>query len=149
MYATGPGHCNYSSLSLPQYNIEELKMDSEYLFHLLCRDSAFKEAYETLTIDSVQQALPKTLQILRTSQRECSIPTQMSPEINLVMDLIEQWLVHHMTKQLMQLMTTESIIVHREYIPAVYIDNYLTYQQHFSIKKLLSLQVKALQSQQG
>ena len=124
-------------------------MDSEYLFHLLCRDTAFKEAYQTLTIDSVQQALPKTLQVLHTSQRECTISTPMSPEINLVMDLMEQWLVHHMTKQLMQLMMTKAIIVYREHIPAVYINNYLTHQQHFSIKKLLSLQVKVLQTQQG
>ena len=133
----------------PQYTIEELKMDSEYLFHLLCRDTSFSEAYQTLTIDSVHQALPKMLQILHTSHRESTIPTQISPEINLVMDLMEQWLVHHMTKQLMQLMTTKAIIVYHEHIPAVYIDNYLTYQQHFSIKKLLSLQVRALQSQQG
>ena len=135
-----------------QCTIGELEMDADHLFPLLFRDAAFEGAYQNLTIDSAHQAVSKALEVLHTAtdpQEEGVVQTEMSPEASLVVGLLQQWLVRHMTKQLMKLMTSEAVTLHRKQIPASYIDNYLTYQQHFSIKKLLELQLRALEYKQG
>ena len=73
-------------------------------------------------------------------------PQEMSQEACLVVSVLQQWLVRHLCKTLMQLMTPEAICLHRRKIPASLIDNYLSHQQHFSLKKLLDHHLSALQA---
>ena len=141
-----------SSSFFVQTTVGELEMDANYLFPLLCRDASFEEAYQNLTIDSAHQAVSEALKVLHTApdpQDEVGTQIDLSPEACLAVGLLQQWLIRHMTKQLMRLMTSEAVAVHRRQIPASYIDNYLTHQQHFSLKKLIDFQLRALKSCKG
>ena len=55
----------------------------------------------------------------------------------LVVQLLQQWLVRHLTKRMMQLMTSEAFTEHRSKIPSSYLENYLACQAHFSLKNLI------------
>ena len=64
----------------------------------------------------------------------------------LVVLLLQQWLVRHLTKRMMQLMTSEAFIEHRSKIPSSYLENYLAYQAHFSLTHLIEIYHKGLAS---
>ena len=55
----------------------------------------------------------------------------------MVIMLIQQWLVRHLIKRMMQLMTSEAFTEHRTKIPSSYLENYLALQAHFSLKRLI------------
>ena len=79
--------------------------------------------------------------------RDKSITQQeMSKEACLAVTVLQQWLIRHLCKTLMQLMTPEAICLQRKKIPSSLINNYLIHQQHFSLKKLLDHHLLALQS---
>jgi len=78
-----------------------------------------------------------------------------SDEICMVTTLMTQWLVRFMCKKLLQLMTPEALILKRKYvkgviimkhtyilcyrsIPLSYLETYLNFQNHFSIKELIT-----------
>ena len=63
--------------------------------------------------------------------------TQLSPEGCLVVALFQQWLIRYLCKRLMQLMTSEAFILYRNVIPSSYLENYLSFQAHFSLKDLI------------
>lgn len=64
----------------------------------------------------------------------------------LVVMLLQQWLVRHLTKRMMQLMTLEAFTEHRSKIPSSYLKNYLTHQAHFSLSDLIDRYLKGLAS---
>ena len=80
---------------------------------------------------------------------ESMVPKEMSEKAGLVIFILQHWLIHHLCKQLMQLMTPEAIILYHKEIPHLLIDNYLSHQQHFSLKKLINHHYAALESCQG
>ena len=51
--------------------------------------------------------------------------------------VLQQWLVRHLTKRMMQLMTSEAFTEHRSKIPSSYLENYLAFQTHFSLNNLI------------
>ena len=55
----------------------------------------------------------------------------------LVVMLLQQWLVCHLTKRIMQLMTPEALTEHCTKIPTSYLKNYLIHQAHFSLNRLI------------
>ena len=68
----------------------------------------------------------------------CNRKLGLSPEACMVVATLIQWLIRYFCKKLMQLMTPEALTIHRMKIASTYIDNYLQYQGHFSLKKLIS-----------
>ena len=63
--------------------------------------------------------------------------TQLSLKGCLVVALLQQWLVRHLCKRLMQLMTSEALTLYRNVIPSSYLENYLSFHTHFSLKELI------------
>ena len=61
----------------------------------------------------------------------------MSLEGCLMLALLQQWLVRYLCKRLMQLMTSEAFILNRNVLPSSYLENYISFQAHFSLKKLI------------
>ena len=53
------------------------------------------------------------------------------------MTLLQQWLVRYLCKRLMQLMTSEAFILYRNVLPSSYLENYISFQAHFSLQKLI------------
>ena len=135
-----------------QTTVDEFANDADYLFPILFQDSSFEGAFLSLTQDSTHQAVSQALKVLHTApdpHEEGVVMIDFPPSACLVISLLQQWLIRHMIKELMKLMTSEAVTLHRKKIPTSYIDNYLAYQQHFSLKKLLDLQLRALQSCDG
>ena len=52
--------------------------------------------------------------------------------------LLQQWFVRQLIKRMMQLMTSEAFTEHRTKIPSSYLENYLAYQAHFSLSRLIN-----------
>ena len=69
----------------------------------------------------------------------------LSPEGCLVVALMQQWLVRYFCKQLMQLMTSEAFILSRSVVPSSYLENYISFQAHFSLKELILKYHQALE----
>ena len=134
-----------------QYQLDELETDAEHLFPLIQNDAAFDGILPSLTIDSAHQAVTEAMHVLHTAPgpNEGVAPREMSQEACLVVSILQHWLIRHLCKRLMQLMTPEAVSLHRKQIPASLIDNYLSHQQHFSLKKLIDHHQTALESCKG
>ena len=105
-----------------------------------------------MTTETASAAVVEAMQVLHTApERPCndSISMEVSVEACLVISLLQQWLIRHLCKRLMQLMTSEALTLHCKKIPATYIDNYLTHQQHFSLRQLITLHHKVIGSCDG
>ncbi len=70
----------------------------------------------------------------------------VTPESCLVIAILQQWLVRFLTKRLMQIMTSEALILHRKKIPLSYLKNYLDFQTHFSLLNLVKSYHQAVES---
>lgn len=68
----------------------------------------------------------------------------LNPEGCMVISLLVQILVRFFTKKLMNLMTTEAVILHRDKIPSSYLEDYLSNQAHFSLKETIAKYYEAL-----
>ena len=84
-----------------------------------------------------------TLDALRKPQ-DCE-QHHLSSDVCMVIAVLQQWLVRYLCKKLMQLMTPEALILHRNKIPSSYLTHYLKHQSHFSLKQLISNQYNTLQ----
>ena len=127
-------------------------MDADHLFPLvLDNNPTFEGAFKSLTSETANAAINEAMHVLHTasSPNDNSVRLrEMSQEACLVVSILQQWLIRHFCKNLMQLMTPEAICLHRRKIPSSLIDNYLTNQQHFSLKKLIEHHLLALESRQ-
>ena len=69
--------------------------------------------------------------------QEGAAPLGLSSEGCLVVALLQQWLVRHLCKQLMQLMTSEAFTLYRNKLPSSYLENYLSFHAHFSLQDVI------------
>ena len=67
-----------------------------------------------------------------------SFKVAVSKGAALVIAVLQQWLIRYMCKSLMQLMTPEALALHQQKIPISYRRSYLLYQDHFSLKDLIT-----------
>ena len=63
--------------------------------------------------------------------------------------LLQQWLVRHLCKQLMQLMTSEAFTLHRNTLPSSYLENYISFHTHFSLQELIIKYHQSLEYSRG
>ena len=124
--------CIQFLLSL-QYTEEEFDLDVESVFDLIQKTPPMFG--EVLTPSTAARAIQEAFEVLNSSKtgQLCT-----SAECNLVISLLQQWLVRHLCKRLMQLMTPEALILHRNKIPYTYLQNYLAFQTHFSLSDLVN-----------
>ena len=125
-------------------------MDADYLFPMLLdTDAVFVGAFKSLTVETAYDAVEEALHVLHTAP-DPNIDKVAGREISekacLVVSILQQWLIHHLCKNMMQLMTPEAICINHEKIPTSLIENYLTNQHHFSLKKLIEHHLLALES---
>ena len=92
------------------------------------------DTFHKLDESNVPELLQSALSILKQQE-----PSQQPTDSNntLVHVLFQQWLVTHLYKRLLQLMTPEALITNHKKIPPHYISHYLNYQCHFNLKDLL------------
>ena len=138
-------------LSPHQCQLDELKQDAEQLFPLIQSDATFDGILQSFTVDCTHQAVSEAIHVLHTAHgpSESRFSSMISQEACLIISILQHWLICHLCKRLMQLMTPEADILYRKQIPGSLINNYLSHQQHFSLKKLINHHYAALESFQG
>ena len=97
-------------------------------------DILLADTFHKLDESNVPELLQSALSILK-QQEASQQPTDSNT--TLVHVLFQQWLVTHLYKRLLQLMTPEALISNHKKIPPYYISHYLNYQCHFNLKDLL------------
>ena len=120
----------------------------EGIFPLVSHDPEFEGVMKTLSCEAACSAVEEAFKVLHKAPAPHSDGEQMevSAQACLVMSVCVQWLVRHLCKRLMQLMTAEALTLFRNKIPCSYLENYLTYQHHFSLKSLISSHIETLSS---
>ena len=108
-------------------------MDS--IFELVTQYPNFKSIMQNMNHLTAAQAITEAINVLHLDTEKKHI--DVSPEGCLIIAVLQQWLVRYLCKRLMQLMTSEALILHRNKIPLSYLRNYLNFQTHFSLKKLV------------
>lgn len=120
----------------PEYEEELEKIESE-------KESEKKESGDTIAVrDAVDEALHVLYHAPGPGEEEK--PFDVYVDACLVISVLVQWLVSYLCKRLMQLMTPEALIYHNKEIPRTYQRHYLKYQQHFSIRELVEMQLEKL-----
>jgi len=124
-----------------QFPMTELEADADHLFQLIQHDPKYDGLLRNLTHDDAMHAVADALNLLYNAPgpQEDGGQLDLTPEGCMVVSLLQQLLVRLLMKRMMQLMTTESVILYRNKIPHSYLNHYLTFQAHFSLKDLVSL----------
>ena len=129
-------------VSLMQYPLEELQ---DVMFSLILCDPEYEGLLKTLTHQDAMRAVMEAFNLLfAPAPQDEGGQKDMTPEGCMVVSLLQQLLVRLFTERLMQLMTTEAIILNRKKIPSSYLANYLSNQAHFSLKDLITQYHKAV-----
>ena len=131
-----------------QYPMVELKEDADHLFQLIEEDSKYEGLLQILTHEAAMQAVTEAFNLLYSAPRplEDKVNMDLTTEGCLVVSLLNQFLVRYLIKKLMQLMTTEAIILYRNSIPKSYLNHYFKCQAHFSLRDLISIYHKQYRS---
>lgn len=113
-------------------------MDSNHVFNLAKYD--FNDVIRDLTHRDAKQAVIDAFKFLYTSHGPDKEGWQayLSKKGYMVVFLLQHLLVRLFTKRLMNLMTTEALIMNCSKIPSSYLENYLENQSHFSLKETIS-----------
>ena len=121
-----------------QVSMSELELDAEQLFSIVTNDPVFEGQMEGLDNSLAARAVVDAINtLISASKPEDGKQFDLSPEGCMVISLLQQWFVRYFCKKLMQLMTSEALILNRNKIPFSYLVNYLSYQNHFSFKELI------------
>ena len=137
----------YLCFPIQQYTEEEFSLDVNALFNLVLLDPKFKGLMHSMTHLSAAQAIPEAIKVLHSDiGPDKGGHLDVSPEGCLVIALVQQWLVRHLCKRLMQLMTSEALILHRNKIPFSYLKNYLNFHAHFSLRNVVENYRQAAES---
>ena len=119
-------------------NVSESELDADQLFEIVLKDPVFEGLIEQLDHNLAAHAVVEAINTLHTATSpEDQKQFDLSPEGCMVISLLQQWFVRYFCKKLMQLMTSEALILNRNKIPFSYLVNYLVYQNHFSLKDLI------------
>ncbi len=117
------------------------------VFELVLQDPKFKGLMQDMTHNAAALAIPEAINVLHKAvAHDRGEHLDVSPEGCLVIALLQQWLVRFLTKRLMQMMTSEALILHRNKIPFSYLKNYLNFHNHFSLLNLVESYHQAVQS---
>ena len=145
MYASST---NVSLISV-QYDStsEELAFDTRHLFQLLKKDTEYVHLNQ-LKHQQVAGLVDEALNVLfYRRQEDESISVYI--DTCMVISLVFHWLVMMLCKRLMQLMIAEALPTIQDCIPTYYIEHYLSFQNHFSLKNLVSTYLRDIEQSKG
>ncbi len=123
-----------------QYDMLELKMDASHVISLIKHDAKFEGLLQKLKHQEAIEAVADAFNLLHSAPgpEEKGGQVDLTPDGCMVVALLQQLLIRLLTKRLMNLMSAEAIILNRNKIPLSYLENYLSNQTHFSLKKTIS-----------
>ena len=126
---------------------EELKVDTRHLFQLLERDP---EHVHLNHLDHYKVAglVDEALNILY-HDNQLDEPVRVYSDSCMVISLFFHFLVMTLCKRLMQLIVAEALPAIQNCIPIYYIEHYLIFQHHFSLKCLIANQLNNIGQNNG
>lgn len=130
--------CSFIVDCFLQYLHQEMEMDSNHVFNLAMYQ--FNNVISDLTHEDAKQAVIDAFDFLYTAHgpdRE-GWQAYLSNKGYMAVFLLQHLLVRFLTKAVMNLMTTEALIMNCSKIPYTYLKNYLENQYHFSLKDVIS-----------
>lgn len=137
-----------------QCSPEELSLDMREVLNQVLRDSEFAGRVLLMTSETyydstglIYKAVMEAFDALHNPRAQININQDVSINALLVVSVVTQLLVRLICKKIMQLMTSDSLCVHHRSVPTSYIQNYLNYQNHFSLKKLIENQKVLVKSE--
>lgn len=110
----------------------------EELFSLISQEPLLEGEIKCLNQLSIIQGIELVMSIIKGAPPpESERIIDITPTVYLILTLLYQWFVRYCCKKLMQLMTSEALLLHHKRIPFSYIKNYLSHQCHFCLKDLI------------
>lgn len=122
--------------------LNQVLRDSEFAGRVLLMTS---ETYYNSTED-IYKAVMEAFDALHDPRAEFNISQDVSINALLVISAVTQLLVRLLCKRVMQLMTSDALCVHHRSVPTSYIQSYLNFQNHFSLKGLVENNLKLVKS---
>ncbi len=113
-------------------------MEATCLFDVVACDPEFSSLLQSLKCREAGEAVIEAMKVLHPGATKFSEKLHLTSRVCLVMSLLQQLFVRLLTKRLMNLMTAEAVILHRNKIPHSYLKNYLNCQAHFSLKEVIT-----------
>lgn len=131
-----------------QSSLDELKHDAHYISHFVQADPEFHGLLAKIGPQEVASAVAEAVQKLHEARapQGNNITINVSPEACMMVEIAIQWLIMHLCKRLVQLMTPEALVIHRNKISSSYVNSYVDFQSHFSLKSWVHHHVTALRS---
>ena len=117
----------------------EASLDTKAIFNLISADPKYNRVILDMESSDIKEAVISAMDLICDSPK----PVLISELSCFIITLFQQWLVRVLCKKAMQLLTPEALILQHKSIPSTYIENYLLCQEHFSLRKLISLLLKA------
>ena len=102
---------------------------------LLAHDPKFEDL-QNMSCHEVMQAVTEAFNGLHQSPSH--VRARLTPSGCMVVSLLQQVLVRLLITKLMNIMTTEAVIIHRSKIPPYYLENYFGSQAHFNLREVIS-----------
>ena len=110
----------------------ELDDDGSHMLQLFTKyDQSLSSTLDKVEESDIPNMVEDAFVVLKEEKRE------RTENNKLVLAVFQQWLMSHLCKRLMQLMTPEALVTYHEKIPNHYISHYLNCQSHFNLKDLL------------
>lgn len=103
---------------------------------LLANDPKFEDL-QNMSCHEVMQAVTEAFNGLYPTPGNVQVP-RLTTDGCMVVSLLQQVLVRLLIKKLMNIMTTEAVIIHHSKIPPYYLENYFGNQGHFNLKEVIT-----------
>lgn len=119
------------------------------MFAQVLKDPEFSSEMSKLDTDErVREAVEDGLAALKMEHKGKEKQATASNRACMVVAILLQWLVRHLCKCLMQMMTSEAICLYHRKIPESFGQCYLEQQTHFSLKATIENSLAALEMSQ-
>lgn len=127
--------------------MSELETDAAHVIRLIKRDFNFNGLLKIIAHEDAKEAITNVFNVLHPPVESLDRADHvLSSESCMVISFMQHLIVQILTKRLINLMTTEALILNKSKIPRFYLEHYLLNQAHFSFKEVISKYYKAVKT---
>ena len=128
---------------------EAVDLDIETIFGIIEKDDQFKRLIETRDKSDIISGINEAFQMLFEAASPLVQPTvEIFPDACLMISVLQQWMIRHLCKRLLQILTPEGMAVNYVKVPRSYREVYFKYQDHFNLRNLVMKSLKRLDNVQ-
>ena len=140
---------NHAGFRIPVCTDSE-KQDAEHIFHMIScsNDSEFQRILDQIDLNNIVSIVDEAFHWLYNGPHptDTKATMEMYTDACVVITFLLQWLVMHLSKRLMQLLSPEALVIHNQEIPRHYSKYYMKSQEHFHFQRMVRLQLDRLEN---